>query len=68
MAPHPIPLARDKPTRHGYGSRFEWIAAHCRQHRKCDIAIVLDKLARPDRTRVTIYALKQGLIRVEELP
>lgn len=32
------------------------------------IASVLDKLELPDRTQVTIYALKRGLIRVEDLP
>jgi NarL family two-component system response regulator LiaR len=32
------------------------------------IAAVLDKLELPDRTQVTIYALKRGLIRVEDLP
>jgi NarL family two-component system response regulator LiaR len=32
------------------------------------IASVLDKLALPDRTQVTIYALKRGLIHVEDLP
>ena len=32
------------------------------------LASVLDKLALRDRTQVTIYALKRGLIRVEELP
>lgn len=32
------------------------------------IANVLDKLALRDRTQVTIYALKRGLIRVEDLP
>ncbi len=32
------------------------------------IASVLDKLALRDRTQVTIYALKRGLIRVEDLP
>ena len=31
-------------------------------------ASVLDKLELPDRTQVTIYALKRGLIRVEDLP
>ena len=32
------------------------------------IANVLDKLALRDRTQVTIYALKRGLIHVEDLP
>jgi two-component system, NarL family, response regulator LiaR len=32
------------------------------------IASILDKLALRDRTQVTIYALKRGLIRVEDLP
>jgi NarL family two-component system response regulator LiaR len=32
------------------------------------IANILDKLALRDRTQVTIYALKRGLIRVEDLP
>ena len=32
------------------------------------IANVLDKLMLRDRTQVTIYALKRGLIRVEDLP
>ena len=32
------------------------------------IASVLEKLELPDRTQVTIYALKRGLIRVEDLP
>ena len=32
------------------------------------ISNVLDKLALRDRTQVTIYALKRGLIRVEDLP
>jgi NarL family two-component system response regulator LiaR len=32
------------------------------------IASVLDKLALRDRTQVTIYALKRGLIRLEDLP
>ncbi|MDX2137094.1 MAG: response regulator transcription factor [Chloroflexota bacterium] len=32
------------------------------------IANVLDKLSLRDRTQVTIYALKRGLIRVEDLP
>ena len=32
------------------------------------VASVLDKLELPDRTHVTIYALKRGLIRVEDLP
>jgi NarL family two-component system response regulator LiaR len=31
-------------------------------------ASVLDKLELPDRTQVTIYALKRGLLRVEDLP
>lgn len=32
------------------------------------VANVLDKLALRDRTQVTIYALKRGLIRLEDLP
>jgi NarL family two-component system response regulator LiaR len=32
------------------------------------LASVLDKLELPDRTHATIYALKRGLIRVEDLP
>jgi DNA-binding NarL/FixJ family response regulator len=32
------------------------------------VANVLDKLALRDRTQVIIYALKRGLIRVEDLP
>ncbi len=32
------------------------------------VASVLDKLALRDRTQVTIYALKRGLVRVEDLP
>ena len=31
------------------------------------IANVLDKLALRDRTQVTIYALKRGLVRLEDL-
>jgi len=32
------------------------------------IAAILDKLSLRDRTQVVIYALKRGLVRVEELP
>jgi two-component system, NarL family, response regulator LiaR len=32
------------------------------------VANVLDKLALRDRTQVMVYALKRGLIRVEDLP
>jgi DNA-binding NarL/FixJ family response regulator len=32
------------------------------------IASLLDKLALRDRTQVTIYALKRGIIRIEDLP